>query len=208
MIGLILDHNGVICEGDDFYKERSQRIAKIFSIAWSEDIMHFWKKVYIDASLGKLPLRDYYTKLSEAFNVKLNGDEDDKFVGMEKLIPQVPDTLKEIRRNHNIKLALMSNYVDRWVYKFLVDRNLKKYFHAVIVSSAIGVRKPDHEAFRIAAGEIGVPLNNCIYVGDTVVDLEACKKIGVRPVFIPGEERDPKGFESIKSVEELPRLLK
>lgn len=208
MIGLILDHNGVICQGDDFYKERSQRIAKIFNIAWSEDVMHFWRKIYIEASLGKLSLRDYYTKLSEAFSVKLNGDEDDKFVGMEKLIPQIPDVLKEIRRNHNVKLALMSNYVDRWVYKFLVDRNLKKYFHAVVVSSAIGIRKPYPEAFRIAAGEIGVPLANCIYVGDTVVDLEACRKMGVRPVFIPGEEADPKGFESIKSVEELPKIIK
>ena len=125
MIGLILDHNGVICEGDDFYKERSQRIAKIFSINWNEDVMHYWKKIYVEASLGKLSLEEYYKNLSDAFDVKLNGNEDDIFVGMEKLIPEIPNVLAEIRKNHNVKLVLMSNYVDRWVQKFLDDGNLR-----------------------------------------------------------------------------------
>ena len=88
----------------------------------------------------------------------------------------------------------MSNYVDRWVQKFLDDKKLRKFFHAVIVSSAVGVRKPDPEAFKIAAREINVPLGNCIYIGDSVCDMEACKKLGIRPVFIPGEETDSKSF--------------
>ena len=207
MMGLILDHNGVICEGDDFYKERSQRIAKIFNIKWNEDIMTYWKKIYVEASLGKLSLQEYYKSLSDAFDAKLNGNEDDLFVEMEKLIPEIPDVLAEIRKNHSVKLVLMSNYVDRWVQKFLDGKKLRKFFHAVVVSSAVGVRKPDPEAFRIAAGKIDVPFHNCIYIGDSVCDMEACKKLGIRPVFIPGEETDAKGFESIRNVNDIPRII-
>ncbi len=207
MIGLILDHNGVICEGDDFYRERSQRIARIFSIKWNEDVMHYWRKIYVDASLGKLPLGEYYKKLSEGLSVRISGKEDDIFIGMEKLIPEIPGVLAEIRKNRDVKLVLMSNYVDRWVQKFLDDKKLRRFFHAVVVSSAVGVRKPDPEAFKIAAGKIDVPLSRCIYVGDSVCDMEACKKLGIRPVFVPGEERDPKGFPAIKSVRDIPSII-
>lgn len=208
MKGLILDHNGVVCEGDDFYRERSRRIAEIFNIKWNDDIMNYWKKIYIEASLGKLSLGEYYQNLSNAFGVKLRGNEDDLFVAMEKLIPEIPDVLAEIRKNRNVKIALMSNYVDRWVQKFLDDRNLRKYFHAVIVSSAVGVRKPDPDAFKIAASRINVPLQNCIYVGDSVCDMEACRKLGMLPIFVPGEEKDVGGFAAIKSVRDIPSLIK
>lgn len=207
MIGLILDHNGVICEGDDFYKERSLRIAKIFNIKWNEDVLNYWKKVYIEVSLGKLTLDEYYKKLSDAFGVRLRGNEDDLFVGMEKLIPEIPEVLAEIRKIRDVKLVLMSNYVDRWVQKFLDDKKLRRFFHAIVVSSAVGVRKPDPEAFKIVAREVNVPLSQCVYIGDTIIDLEACKKLGIRPVFIPGEETDAKGFESIKDVNEILKLI-
>ena len=207
MIGLILDHNGVVCNGNDFYKVRSQRLAKVLNVKWTEEFMAYWKKLYIEASLGKISLDEYYDSISTALNVRLNGDEDDKFVSMEEIIPEIKKTLRSLRRNPDVKIALLSNYVDTWVYNFLDSCNLRKYFHAVIVSSAIKIRKPDAEAYKIAASEIDVPLSRCIYVGDSVIDLEACKKIGIRPVFIPGEETDSKGFEKIENVGDLVRLI-
>ncbi len=207
MIGLILDHNGVICDGRSFYEERSRRIAKIFKIKWTEELMQLWKKVYIDASLGKISLNDYYLKLSKAFNLKINGNEDDLFIAKEILIEGVSETLKKIREK-NIKIALLSNYVQRWVDKFLEDKKIREYFDAVVVSSSIGIRKPHQEAYKIAAKTINIPMEKCIYVGDSIVDLEVCRKLGIRPVFILGEETSPKDFEMVKNIKELPNLLK
>lgn len=206
MIGLILDHNGVVCLGNDFYKERSSRIAKIFGIEWNEDLMHFWKKLYVDASLGKLSLKEYYDELRSALNVSLKGDEDDLFVGMEEIIPEIADVLRIVRRNHNVKLILLSNYVEEWVLKFLDKHDIRKYFHTVVVSSTIKVRKPNPDSFIITAKKAGVDIKDCIYVGDSVCDLEVCKKLGMRPVFIPGEETDGNGFETISSVRDIANL--
>lgn len=207
MIGIILDHNGVVCRGEDFYKERSLRLAKVIGIEWNPEFMGYWRKLYIDASLGRLSLGDYYKRISEALNVTLKGNEDDLFVGMEKLIEGIPDVLRILRRNPYLRVALLSNYVERWVYRFLDKHNIRKYFHSVVVSSSIGVRKPNPEAFKIAAKEINVPLENCIYVGDSVCDLEVCRRLGIRPVFIPGEETDNKGFERIEGVREIVNLV-
>ena len=207
MIGLILDHNGVICDGRLFYEERSRRIAEIFKVRCTKEVMQFWKETYIYASLGKITLDDYYSILSKKFNVKLKGDEDDLFIAKEKLIEGIPEQLKKIKQNKNIKICLLSNYVQSWVDKFLEDNEIKVYFDAVIVSSTIGIRKPDKEAFRIAAQSINVPLKDCIYVGDLQIEMEVCKKIGIKPIFIPGEDKSAKGFQSIKSIKELHKLL-
>ena len=207
MIGLILDHNGVVVDGRDFYEERCRRIAEILSIKPTKEAVQFWKKIYIEASLGKITLDDYYSRLSKEFNVKLKGNEDDLFIRKEKLIDGIPEELKKIKQNENVRVALLSNYVQRWVDKFLENSKIKEYFDSVVVSSSIGIRKPDERAYRIAAESINVPLRNCIYVGDSIVDLEVCKKLGIKPVFIPGEEISAKGFQSIKSVRELHKLL-
>ena len=208
MIGLILDHNGVVVDGRHFYEERCRRIAEILNIKLTKKVIHFWKKVYIEASLGKITLDDYYSRLSEEFNIKLNGNEDDLFIRKEKLIEGIQEEFKKIKQNKSVKICLLSNYVQRWVDKFLENNKLKKYFDSVVVSSSIGIRKPDVRAYRIAAESINVPLRSCIYVGDSIVDLEVCKKLGIKPVFIPGEELSAKGFESIKSVKELSKIIK
>ena len=207
MIGLILDHNGVVVDGRHFYEERCRRIAEILNIKLTKKVIHFWKKVYIEASLGKITLDDYYSRLSEEFNVKLSGNEDDLFIKKEKLIDGIPEELKKINQNENVRVALLSNYVQSWVDKFLEDNEIKEYFDAVIVSSTIGIRKPDKEAFRIAAQSINVPLKDCIYVGDLRIEMEICKKLGIKPIFIPGEDKFAEGFESIKSIKELHKLL-
>ena len=207
MIGLILDHNGVVVDGRHFYEERCRRIAEILNIKLTKEALRFWKETYIEASLGKITLDDYYSRLSKEFDVNLNGNEDDLFINKEKLIEGIPEELKKIKQNENVRIALLSNYVQIWVDKFLEDNKIKEYFDAVIVSSTIGIRKPDKEAFRIAAQSINVPLKDCIYVGDLQIEMEVCKKIGIKPIFIPGEDKSAEGFQSIKSIRELHKLL-
>ena len=207
MKGLILDHNGVICDGRHFYEERCRRIAEILNIKSTKEALRFWKETYIEASLGKITLDDYYSRLSKEFNVKLNGNEDDLFINKEKLIEGIQEELKKLKQNKSIRICLLSNYVQRWIDKFLENNKIKKYFDSVVVSSSIGIRKPDERAYRIAAESINVPLRSCIYVGDSIVDLEVCKKLGIKPVFIPGEETSAKSFQSIKSIRELHKLL-
>ena len=207
MIGLILDHNGLVVDGRHFYEDRCGRIFEILNIKPTKEVMQFWKETYIEASLGKITLDDYYLRLSKEFNVKLNGNEDELFIKKEKIIEGIQEELKKLKQNKSIRICLLSNYVQRWVDKFLENNKIKEYFDAVVVSSSICIRKPDERAYRIAAESINIPLKDCIYVGDSIVDLEVCKKLGIKPVFIPGEDKSAGGFQSIKSVRELHKLL-
>ncbi len=207
MIGLILDHNGVVCAADNFYEQRSRRVAKILGVPWNADFLTYWKQLYLEASAGKISLETYYQKLAEASEVKLTGSEDERFVAEEKIIPEIKPVLATLALNPAIRICLLSNYVEKWVRMFVINADLRKYFHTILVSSAIKVRKPEPAAFEIAAKKMKLPLNRCMYIGDSVVDLAVCKKLGIKPIFIPGEDQSAPGYKTIEGVEEIPALF-
>jgi len=56
---------------------------------------------------------------------------------------------------------------------------LTSYFKSVILSSRVGVRKPDPEIYWMAARQVGVAPEKCAYVGDNPVrDVEGCRAAG------------------------------
>lgn len=56
-------------------------------------------------------------------------------------------------------------------------------------SCAIGVAKPDHRAFEIAAESLGVTLADCLFIDDTEVNVLAAREVGMRAeVFRSAEQ--------------------
>jgi putative hydrolase of the HAD superfamily len=50
---------------------------------------------------------------------------------------------------------------------WLEKKNIDKYFDVIILSSDVGVAKPDKRIFEIAAKKLKVPLAECVFVGDS-----------------------------------------
>lgn len=53
-------------------------------------------------------------------------------------------------------------------------------FDAVVGSADLGAGKPEPEAFQAAAARIGVPLERCLFVDDTMGHVEAARALGMR----------------------------
>jgi len=57
--------------------------------------------------------------------------------------------------------------------------NLTQYFKTVILSSKLGIRKPNPEIYWEAARRIGVVPEKCVYVGDNPLrDAEGTRRAG------------------------------
>lgn len=71
------------------------------------------------------------------------------------------------------------------------ERNFKAlgfddYFDCVVVSEAVGLRKPDKEIFKLASAEIAVPENACIFIGDNpIADMQGAKNAGMSTIYVP-----------------------
>jgi len=62
---------------------------------------------------------------------------------------------------------------------YIVAENLTPYFKTVILSSKLGIRKPNPEIYWEAARRIGVEPSHCVYVGDNLMrDMEGAVAAG------------------------------
>jgi putative hydrolase of the HAD superfamily len=88
------------------------------------------------------------------------------------------------------RLGLLSNIIADLVPIFEKKHEAwLAHFDALTYSCAIGVAKPDHRAFEIAAGSLGVTPADCLFIDDTEVNVVAAREVGMRAeVFRSAEQ--------------------
>jgi len=213
---LIFDFNGPIINADNFYEDRSKRVAKIFEAKWTPRFQEIWQAYYILLSIGEMNIKEYYNKVAESLEMKVIGkrtewhiEEDRLFIQGERLADDnLPHYLTKLRENYpKMKIGLLSNYVQHWVTETLDNHNIRKYFDVVVISDRMHIRKRDLKIYKLTADVMGVPAYDCGYIGDTIEDLESSRRIAMKPIFIPGEETDPKNFPMIKNIGEIEQYL-
>ncbi|SDI02346.1 HAD family hydrolase [Paenibacillus naphthalenovorans] len=124
--------------------------------------------------------------------------------------PFVPSVL-QLLKERSLGLGLISNW-DLTARKVLEENKLSEYFDHIIVSSEVGVAKPDVEIFKKALQVSGVGPEQSLYVGDNYYDdVIGSSKVGMESCLINRfgnvgiEEID--SVRTISSVADLPRLL-
>jgi putative hydrolase of the HAD superfamily len=77
-------------------------------------------------------------------------------------------------------LGMIANTItETEIPDYLVAEGLTGYFKTVILSSKIGIRKPNPEIYWEAARQIGIAPAKCVYVGDNPVrDVEGTRAAG------------------------------
>lgn len=91
-----------------------------------------------------------------------------------------PDALPVLEALHGkYKLAILSNF-DRRLYPVLEHLGIRHFFDAILISSEIGIDKPDPRAFAIALHRLAVPPAETIHAGDDPThDWQAAQNAGL-----------------------------
>jgi epoxide hydrolase-like predicted phosphatase len=82
-------------------------------------------------------------------------------------------------RSRGIKTALVSN---TWGLKDSPPWN-NETFDAVVLSGREGVRKPEREIYRLAAGRVGEEPASCIFVDDIAANIEGARDVGMTGIL-------------------------
>ena len=83
----------------------------------------------------------------------------------------------------SIDFVLLSNDVSEWS-AFITDYyKLDKYFKDKIVSGDVKCRKPNKQIFEIALEKINKKPSECIFVDNSVANLNVSKEIGICPIL-------------------------
>jgi len=116
-------------------------------------------------------------------------------------------------REQGLRLALVSNITvpPALVQETLAALGLSPYFDAVVLSSAVGWRKPHPRIFQAALGRLGVGPEEALSVGDRVLeDVRGPLALGLRAVLTHEHRQEPpeQDVPVISRFAELPALLR
>jgi HAD superfamily hydrolase (TIGR01662 family) len=128
--------------------------------------------------------------------------------------PDVSEVVIELSKR-GYKLGIIANTItETEIPDWLEADGLTKYFKTVVLSSKLGIRKPNPEIYLEAARRIGAEPAKCVYVGDNPVrDVEGAQAAGFGMMIIMLEpatikKEPPTGeHKPDRVIEELSELL-
>ncbi len=98
--------------------------------------------------------------------------------------PEAMAVLADLKR-HKRTIGLVSNFDHPpHVRRILSENGWADIFDTIIISSEVGVKKPDPAIFTLALQKTGVSRADAVYVGDTNEDVAGAIAAGIRPIFI------------------------
>ena len=121
-------------------------------------------------------------------------------------------SLMERLKARGMKQAIVSNKADPAVRE-LAERFFPGLLESAVGESAAVRRKPDPDAVLTAAARMGVPVSDCVYIGDTEVDLLTARNAEMDCIAVSwGFRSERQLLESgarrvVRTAEELGELL-
>jgi len=137
--------------------------------------------------------------------------------GQVRFLDHHPDVLSELAGE--VRLAVCSNFShSETAHRVLRVGELGDLMEAVLISDAVGYRKPGPEIFRATLDALGVEPRELLHVGDRLgADVEGAAALGIRTVWIHRRVEEPEAALAarpgcvpdfqIADLAELPALL-
>jgi putative hydrolase of the HAD superfamily len=136
----------------------------------------------------------------------------ERFIIREGFMPpfnEVRETLARLRAR-GLRLGILSNFPPH-CEDALKCHGLHGYFDFFVVSSLVGLEKPDAAIFELAIEKAGCPRDEILYVGDDLYDdIRGARSVGLATILTDRHNRWPEAdCLRIKSLSELlePRLF-
>lgn len=92
-------------------------------------------------------------------------------------VPAMYDLVRKARRA-GLRTCLLSN---SWGDSY-VREGWDEIFDAIVISGEVGMRKPEERIYRHAAGSVGLPLAECVFVDDIAVNVQVARRLGMAAV--------------------------
>lgn len=121
---------------------------------------------------------------------------------------KTPKGLEEViaRLAKDFKLGIVTSRVGDRFFRFGNLAELKQYFDVIVSYEDTEKHKPDPEPLLLAADQLGVEPNECVYVGDTATDLLAARAAGMKILIYSEEKIDGADF-CTNEFKDIPKLI-
>jgi putative hydrolase of the HAD superfamily len=183
--GLIVDYGGVLTS-DVFVSFRAFCEAEGIAADTVRDRFRTdpeARELLARLETGELAVADFEPRFGEMLGVAADGLIARLFSEMEPDDAMI-DGVREFRAG-GTRTALLSN---SWGEATTYARELlAELFDAWVISSEVGLRKPDPAIYELAAERLGLPVEACVFVDDLPGNLKPARAIGMATVLHRGD---------------------
>jgi phosphoglycolate phosphatase len=93
----------------------------------------------------------------------------------------IPELLRDLA---HVPMAVVSNKIERFCRQVLAGVGLVGHFPVIVGGDTVGALKPDAKPVLEAARRIGVSVQQCVMIGDTLRDVMAGRNAGCRVIAV------------------------
>lgn len=165
---IIFDYFGVISSDDywRFVKQDDKTDETVFS-------------KYADAvNLGNMHWHEFIQKIAKTTHSSETQVE--KMYTAERINPLVVGLIHELHKTY--QTGLLTNAHHEFIDSLLEDNHLIDIFDAVIVSSRLGIIKPNPQIFEYALQKLGVAADEVVYIDDLEKHVNAANSVGMHGI--------------------------
>lgn len=97
---------------------------------------------------------------------------------------EVVEIIRKLKENY--KLCLLSNASSGYLRKILADNSLDNLFEEIIISSDVGMVKPNPQIFELTLDRLGLGPNEAIFIDDWPGNVSSSEDLGIRGIVFTG----------------------
>jgi len=127
--------------------------------------------------LGNITTEQFLERLSKLQGRKVTVEELDATARVDQEVAAIASSLKP-----NYRIALLSNAPSSFIRQLLTVHDLERHFHEIVISSEVGMVKPNAEIFEYTLGKLGVPATEAIFIDDNPGHVAAAEKVGIKGI--------------------------
>ena len=177
---VFFDLGGVIVRTE--YQSPRQHLAERFGMDYEEiSKIVFDSETGYQATIGSITSLQHWESVAKRLKrpfEEIASIRDEFFAG-DIIDHEILNFLRSVRGT--LKTGLISN---AWsdLRDFIVREKFDDAFDHIIISSEVGVAKPEAKIYQIALERAGVSPNEAVLVDDFYVNIEGCEKVGIQGI--------------------------
>lgn len=134
---------------------------------------------------GEQPKREFYAELGRLSGTSLDSVEY-ALHHDQRPIPGMLELLRSLAGSYTV--GILSNSDAHIVRELLDAFDVTGLLSAVVLSTEVGMIKPEPEIFQLALTQLGVTAAECVFIDDTASHVAAAERYGLRGVVFTGKE--------------------
>lgn len=87
------------------------------------------------------------------------------------------------------KIGMISNVGQGFIERMFVDKPATDYFDSIVLSSDVGLVKPDVKIYELSANQLGVELSECVFTDDLQKNVDGAINAGMQAIKFDNYEK-------------------